>query len=57
MESQSKQNEIHPAMDSQKNSWEIPVRQVWVMLCPRCTVRIEKEHPANSWKCPCCGWE
>ena len=57
METQLKGTEIYPAIDVQRNSLESFGSQVWVMVCPRCTVRIEKEQPANSWKCPCCGWE
>ena len=32
-------------------------KQVWMRECPRCKAPIEKEQPADSWKCPRCGWE
>ena len=32
-------------------------KQVWVMACPRCKANMEKEHAADEWKCPACGWE
>ena len=57
METQTQAIESYPAINFQRVSVEIKRKLVWAMVCPQCKAGIEKEHPADSWKCPRCGWE
>lgn len=57
MEMRTQVTESSPAVVSQSFFLEIWTRRVWVMECPRCKGSIEKEQPADFWKCPRCGWE